>query len=283
MSSTLQDIAVFLDASPAGTAVGRHAARLAARHRARLVGVYGVSRGERRGSAGSNARGTEAIREVIERQRKEEERMALEAGRRMDELALEYGIDVELRVVWSGGPDHDAALRALHCDLVVAAGIGPDDAPTLWSPERLWLATGIPLLLVPHDWNDAPIGDNVLIAWNRSRQARRAVADALPLIEMARHITVLVVDGDRDPLHFGDAPGTNLVEYLSRREAQAELVEVTSHGKPVADLVLEHCTKHGVDLLVIGAYSRSRTVERLFGGTTRSLLAETRVPLLMSN
>src|SRR3546814_13286866 len=75
-----------------------------------------------------------------------------------DLLAQEYGINAELRVVWSDGPDHDAALRALHCDLVVAAGSGPEHAPTLWSPARLWLATGIPLLLIPQEWNAASIG-----------------------------------------------------------------------------------------------------------------------------
>src|SRR3546814_9229901 len=145
MSSTLRDIAVFRDASPAGIAIGRHAAKLAARHHAHLVGVYGGSRWEDRHAAESYARGPDAIREVIERRRKQEESKALEAGRCVSELAQEYGINAELRVVWSDGPDHDAALRALHCDLVVAAGSGPEHAPTLWSPARLWLATGIPL------------------------------------------------------------------------------------------------------------------------------------------
>src|SRR3546814_18665241 len=92
-----------------------------------------------------------------------------------DLLAQEYGINAELRVVWSDGPDHDAALRALHCDLVVAAGSGPEHSPTLWSPERLWLAKGIPLLLIPTAWNEAYIGNKVVISWNRSRQARRRI------------------------------------------------------------------------------------------------------------
>src|SRR3546814_11931662 len=100
MSSTLRDIAVFRDASPAGIAIGRHAAKLAARHHAHLVGVYGVSRWEDRHAAESYARGPDAIREVIERRRKQEESKALEAGRCVSELAQEYGINAELRVVW---------------------------------------------------------------------------------------------------------------------------------------------------------------------------------------
>ena len=282
MRSTLRDIAVFLDASPAGAAIGRHAARLAARHHAHLVGVYGVSREEHRHAAESYARGSDAIREVMARRRKEDERKALEAGRCVGGLAREYGISSELRVVLSDGPDHGAALRSLHCDLIVAAHPGQDGAPTLWSAEQLWLATGIPLLLVPQDWSGESIGEKVLIAWNRSRQARRAVADALPFIQNASHTTVLVVDGARDPVHFGDAPGANLVGHLSRHGAQVELAAVDSQGAPVAEVILDQCVQQGADLLVIGAYSRSRATELLFGGTTRSLLTGTPLPLLVS-
>lgn len=280
--SALRDIAVLLDATPAGVAIGRHAARLAARHQAHLIGMYGVTRDDRTQAAGSYARGTAAVKGVFERRRREEERKAAVAGRYVSELAQEYGVSSELRLVWNNGPDQDAALRALHCDLVVAARPDPKGEPSVWSPEQLWLDTGIPLLLVPHDWEREVIGQHVLVAWNRSRQARRAVADAQPFFQVAERTTVLVIDSESDPLRFGEAPGANLLEHLSRRDAQAELAEVDSQGAPIADVILDQCAQRGVDLLVIGAYSRSRTTERLFGGTTRSLLNETPLPLLVS-
>src|SRR3546814_12354983 len=72
---------------------------------------------------------------------------------------------------------------------------------------------------------------------------------------MASHITVLVVDGGRDPLHFGDAPGANLVQHLTRHGAQVELVEVESHGAPVAEVILGQCEQQGADLLEYGRAS----------------------------
>src|SRR3546814_7155041 len=77
-------------------------------------------------------------------------------------------------------------LRALHCDLIVAAHPKPADLPSGWSAERLLLATGIPVLMIPAGWGGETIGENVMIAWNRSREARRAVNDAIPFINSAR-------------------------------------------------------------------------------------------------
>ncbi len=282
MPSALRDIAAFLDATPAGKAVGKHAAKLAARHHAHLVGVYGVPRDEYSYSVATTARGTAAIRDVLQYKQNKIEQAALEAGRHLAELAEQYKISSELRVVWSAGLDRDAALRALHCDLLVAAQANSAAGQSAWSPEHLWLATGIPLVLLPQDWDGSAIGDNIVIAWNRSRQARRAVADAMPMLRNAKRVHVLIVDGERDPLRFGEMPGANLIRYLARRGVQAELVAIESRGAAIAEAILEYCTDNQADLLIIGAYSRSRASERIFGGTTRTLLTRTRLPTLVS-
>src|SRR3546814_20842842 len=69
----------------------------------------------------------------------------------------------------------------------------PMDLPSSWSAERLLLVTGIPVLLIPDGWTGATIGDDPLIAWNRRREARRAVNDALPFIKMAAKVTILKI------------------------------------------------------------------------------------------
>lgn len=282
MLSYWRDIAVFLDASAAGESIGRHAARLAQRHKAHLVGVYGVSRDDAGHDAESYARGTQAIQEVIDRRRAADEQKILAAGRYLGDLSREYVISSEFRVVWSDGPKDDAPLRALHCDLIVSAQPQPAGLPANWSAERLLLTTGIPVLLIPDGWAGEAVGDTVLIAWNRSREARRAVGDALPFLGAAQRVTVLVVDSDRNPEHFGESPGVNLAEHLSRHDAKVDLASISSKGAPIAEVILGQANERGADLLVIGAYSHPRTSELLFGGVTRSLLSGTRMPMLIS-
>ncbi|GAA5236660.1 universal stress protein [Verticiella sediminum] len=282
MPSQWRDVAVFLDGSPAGAAIGRHAARLAQRHKAHLVGVYGVSRDDEGHDAERYARGTQAIKDVMDRRRAADEQKILAAGRFLGELSREYGIGSEFRVVWSDGPKDDTPLRALHCDLIVSAQPQPAGLPPHWSAERLLLITGIPVLLIPEGWTGEALGENVLIAWNRSREARRAVGDALPFIGAAGRVTVLVIDGDRNPEHFGESPGANLVDHLSRHDAKVELASISSHGAPIAEVILGQAKERGADLLVIGAYSHPRTSELLFGGVTRSLLSGANVPMLIS-
>lgn len=279
--SNLRDVAVFLDASKRGEAAGRHAAALAKRHGAHLVGVFGVSRERALHHASGYVRGG-AIRHLIHQQRLQDEKHALIAGRWFGELVDEFGVSSEFRVVWHDGPLGDSVLRALHCDLIVATHPKPAHLPASWSAEELLLTTGIPTLLLPEDWPGGEIGAHVMIAWNRSREARRAVADAMAFIAGAGHVTILVVDADRDPDHFGDNPGENILQHVSRHNANVELACVSSEGASIASVILEQARHRQVDLTVIGAYSRPRSTEVMFGGVTRSLLTLTRSPLLIS-
>lgn len=283
MLAEWRDIAVFLDASPVGERIGRHAALLARKHKAHLVGLYGIERPRGRGAFEGYARGQDAIRQVLEARRTAEEQKVLAAGRNFAELTNEIDITSEFRVVWNDNRDDEAVLRALQCDLLVAAHPKPDDLPSNWTAEQLLLATATPVLLVPNAWDATKaIGDVVLIAWNRSREARRAISDAMPFLAAASKVIILTVDADRDPERFGEDPGTNLLQHLKRHDAKVELAHVTSNGTPIAETILAQTTKHNADLLVIGAYSHPRSRERLFGGVTRSLLAATKVPMLMS-
>jgi nucleotide-binding universal stress UspA family protein len=281
MISVWKDIAVFLDATAEGAKVGRHAAALASRHNAHLVGIYGVSHSATH-PAESYARGSQAISDVISRTRLADEAKALTAARHFGSLAEEFGLSSEFRLVWQGGSGDEGALRALHCDLLVAAQPKPADLPDTWSAERLLLTTGTPVLLVPTTSSGDTIGTRVLIAWNRSREARRALNDALPFITTAEAVTVLTVDGDRHPELFGSEAGVHVVEHLARHGARASVSNVASDGASTANTILSQAVAVGADLLVIGAYSHPRTSELLFGGVTRSLLADTRLPMLIS-
>src|SRR3546814_1212582 len=121
------------------------------------------------------------------------------AARQFGELAREYGIGSEFRIVWRDDLRDEGMLRALHCDLIVAAHPKPADLPSGWSAERLLLATGIPVLLIPAGWGGETTGENVLIAWNRRREAPRAVNDATPFFNSAHNVTLLTIDKTPNP------------------------------------------------------------------------------------
>lgn len=282
MLSAWRDIAVFLDASPEGDNIGRQAAALARVHKAHLVAVYGVAQDANQHRQDDFVRGSQAIRDVIARRRRQDEHKALAAGRRVAELSREYGIGSEFRVVWRDTADDNATLRTLHCDLIIAAHPKLHDLPKGWSAERLLLASGIPVLLVPHAWNGPTIGASVMIAWNGSREARRAINDAMPFISLATKVTVLTVDDHRGADHLGEDHGASLLRHLAKHEGHVEIRQVSSHGAPIAEVILAQATERDADLLIVGAYSRPRTTEILFGSITRALLAHTSIPLLIS-
>ena len=280
MISIWKDIAVFLDDSSKGETIGRHAAALARRHKSHLVGVYSLSHSAVQ-PAESFARGAEAIRSVSARRHAADEAQAVIAAQNFAALSKEFGISSEFRIVWRDEAD-DGALRALHCDLIIAAHPQPGELPQSWSAEGLLLATGTPVLLIPESWSGDTIGETVLIGWNRSREARRAVNDAMPFITAAKKIVIVTVDSDRDASHFGSSPGIHLVEHLARHDAHAVIEEVSSDGLSIAGAILAQAIHQAADLLVIGAYSHPRTKEILFGGVTRSLIADTHLPMLIS-
>lgn len=281
MLSHWRDIAVFLDASARGEKVGRDAALLAQQQNAHLIGVYGIKRPAISHQADGYVRGG-AIRELIAEQRRSAEQQALTAGRWFGEFLDEYKISSEFRVVWNDGQFGDLALRSLHCDLIVATHPQPEHLPSSWSAEQLLRVTGIPVLLIPTAWQGDRIGRHVIIAWNRSREARRAVNDAMPFLGSADEVTILVVDGDHDRDRFGEDPGRNLLQHLSRHEAKVQLSQIRSEGASIAEAISAEAVRRGADLLVIGAYSRPRATEALFGGVTRSLLSGARIPMFIS-
>jgi nucleotide-binding universal stress UspA family protein len=218
----------------------------------------------------------------VERRRNEEEQKVIAAGRWFANLSGQFAISSELRIVWRDGLDTDAVLRTLHSDVIIAAHPKPDDLPTGWLGERLLLATGTPVLLIPQSWTGETLGTNVLIAWNRSREARRAVNDAMPFISTAEKRTILTVDAAKNMNDPDQEAGTNLLQHLNRYNVEADIAKVASDGSPVADVIVREVAERRVDLLVFGAYSRPRTTELLFGSTTRSLLATGSVPMLIS-
>jgi nucleotide-binding universal stress UspA family protein len=278
-----QNIAVFLDDTPEGETVGAHAVELARRYGAHVIGIDGLSRIPLGHPSDDFARGSEAIGSVINRHRAAEAQRVGAVGRCFTERALKQGVSPEFRVIRRDrGDDDDAVLNSLHCDLVVIGHPDPHGLPEGWSPDRLLMASGVPLLIIPDGWRSESIGTKILVCWNASREARRATADAMPFLSAARSVTVLVVDPAHRAHQHGAEPGADIALYLARHGAQVDVECATSAGASVADVILSRAAALGVDLIILGAYSHPRWAEVVFGGVTRTMLARMPIPVLVS-
>lgn len=135
-----------------------------------------------------------------------------------------------------------------------------------------------PLILVPDHAGPSTM-QRMLIAWNGSAVAARAIRSALPFLSCARSITILA--GDREGRGRRDDADMLLRAWLSRHALLAEWVELDRHTS-AASAILEGAEAHRADVIVMGAWGRSRMREMALGGTTRDLLAHGRVPLFMA-
>ena len=281
MQSNWKSIAVFIDDTPQGEKLGDHAADLAQRCGAHLIGIHAISGHPGETAASSFARGKLAIDAVIHDQRVAEEQTAFAVARRFAAVTRGRDISTEFRVIWSGHTD-DAVPNALHSDLVVLGHPNPPGLSGNWSAERLLIATGVPVLIIPDGWSGTTIGTKALVAWNGSREARRAIFDGMPLLSQAKSVVVLVVDAANTPDKYGENPGADISLVLSRHDVRVELQQATSDGLSVAECILSRAVEQGVDLILIGAYSHVRAAELVVGGVTRAILANAPVPLLLS-
>ena len=284
MSIDLKTITVFLDATASGQKRAVHAAALAQRWGAHLVGVHVTFAGVTLPPSMSYACGSEATKRVIAYEQQLDasaEAAAAIVRAQFEAICARRNIPCEFRSIGRGWSAEDAVVNSLHSDLVVVGHPEPNGLPDDMSPERILLASGVPLLVVPNAWEGETIGSRILVGWNATREARRAVSDSLNFLVAAKSVTVLVIDPARRHRH-GAEPGADIAAHLARHGAHVDVEQLNSPGIPVAQVILRHALKRASDLLVIGAYSHARMKEILLGGVTRTLLAQMPVPVLIS-
>ncbi|MBU2146994.1 MAG: universal stress protein [Alphaproteobacteria bacterium] len=274
-----KDIVVFVDSEPTSMHRLRIAADLAQRYAAHLIGVYVVP--ANRHVHDGFARG-EAIRAVGERRRQEEEQSVLEVGRQFADIARRDDIQVEFRVILNSEADQNVIFNSLYADLVIVGQTEPHGLPHFWLPDHLLLASGVPVLVVPNGWTSDTIGDRVVIAWNASKEARRATTDALPLLSIAHSVKIVIVDAAGNADRYGQEPGANIARHLARHGAKVEVEVLNSNGIPLAQVILDAAASGNSDLIVMGAHSHSRSRQLLFGSVTRAVLKDTSIPVMIS-
>ncbi len=149
--------------------------------------------------------------------------------------------------------------------------------------EDVLMTAGRPVLAVPYAGSFGAAFRTVLVAWNGSREAARAMNDALPLLVRAESVTVLSVQGRRE-VEREDVPGADAAEHLARHGVPASAARVSREGGTSdADAILNYAADIGADLLVAGCYGHSRARELVLGGVSRGLLEAMTLPVLMSH
>jgi nucleotide-binding universal stress UspA family protein len=278
-TAELGEIVVFIDNHSEAASILEFAGLLAGENGASLISVF-IQPAPPLTTAESFARGR-GIREVIEKQESQLESIEDRHRALFEDIVRRYGIPrSEWRSLshWS----NEVAVHAYYADLVVVAR--PEHAGQMPDPaglaESLVLSSGRPIILFPPNAKASRVR-RILIAWSGTREATRAVADALPLLARAEAVQVLIVDHERRARH-GQEPGADIALHLAHHGAQVEVQRVSSGGQEVGHLLLSQAAGFHADLLVMGAYGQSQLREWVFGGVTRTVLYEAGLPVLMS-
>lgn len=272
----IRDILVLIDGGERNTATLTLACGLAARHEARVIGLRcsdPLSPVMMYADPSAGLMVADLLEEL--RVKARAEAGVLEAAFR-ERLRIE-NVPGEWRFIEAAAWNH-APAQARLADLVVAEQPHGDDRLV----EELLFRSGRPVLVVPRVGEYAPPGRHILIGWNASREATRAVHDAMPLLRKAESVTILAA-GAGDKASPDTVPGADIVQHLARHGVVVSLARVSDANADPANLLLNAAADRGADLIVIGGYGHSRLREMVLGGVTRSLLHEMTVPVLFSH
>src|ERR1700723_207700 len=165
-------------------------------------------------------------------------------------------------------------------DMIVLARPGDEwQSPSMITLESALFESGRPVLIAPPA-SPRSLGTNVLVAWNNSTEQARTMADAMPLLRLAERITICTVEGAT----VAGPSGEQMARSLKLNGIAADTVTMKPVGKRSAgETILAKADELGCDLIVKGAYTQSRLRQMIFGGTTRHILANAKLPVLMAH
>jgi nucleotide-binding universal stress UspA family protein len=153
---------------------------------------------------------------------------------------------------------------------------------------------GKPIIIIPANYKVRPFKEQGAVAWDASRSASRALTDAMQILETKKKLDILTVKPDGEEARHGDMPERDIVIHLKRHgvDAKRVVLEAEAHGigvvleaeaHGIGQAILAYCAKSDPDVLVMGAFGRSKFGAVLFGSVTLHILENMNVPLLMSH
>ena len=179
----------------------------------------------------------------------------------------------------------DLIAQGRSADLIVLRQV--DGQATGWIEtdfaERVVMAAGRPVLMLPRTGNAAISFGEAIVGWNGSREAARAAFDAIPLLKASTATRIVSVDPEADPGLRGMIAGADLAEALARHGIKVTATPYNTGGLEAGRSLLQHANDVGASMIVMGAYGHSRLREVILGGATREVLGLMDRPILMSH
>ena len=282
----LEDLLVHLDDSTQSVRRLDYVLGLAERHGAHVTGLYTLDLAEERAELAR----VYLAEPIAHFEHSADKRKA--ALTRASETEAHFRDNLQRRNIageWRFGEGLPAEIAVLHARYADLAVVGQVDPERHYSenagrvPEVVLLGSGRPVLVVPYVGDFRTYGEHVVVAWNPTREAARAIADALPILERARKVTVLSVNPERITDPEPGIPTFDIAHHLARHGVSVESATAITDGVTTADTLLNYVSDCGADLLAMGGYGHSRAREALFGGVTRTILSQMTVPVLMAH
>ena len=275
----IKDIVVNLSVGEASTFAGDYAVSVASALDAHVTGIAFVY------DAIVPVAATGYIPpEVIEAQQRDSDTAAKAALNRFAAAASRAGVSAEpVKVAASfAGAGEQFGLIARRFDLVVVGQSEPEkDTVEELIAESALFESGRPVIVVPYI-QKAPLKlDRVMVCWDGSRAATRAIADAMPLLERAGQVEVVIAGNERGKRD--EIPGADMGQHLARHGLKVDVKRITGGNIDVADALLSHAADANIDFVVMGGYGHSRLREFVLGGVTRSILRAMTAPTLLSH
>jgi len=275
----IKDIVVNLSFREGGSRAADYAVSVASALEAHITGIVFVY------DATVPASGMGYIpTEKIDAEQADQEAAAKAAIDRFAEATSRAGVSAEpLRLSANAGAGDQFGRIARRFDLAIVGQAEPGTSPIEEViAESALFGSGRPVIMVPYIQKGPIKLDNVMVCWDGSRPATRAIADAMPLLEKAGCVEVVVVANERGKQD--EIAGVDMGQHLARHGLKVEVKRIITGGDiDVADALLSHAADSGVDFIVMGGYGHSRMREFVLGGVTHSILRSMTVPVLMSH
>ena len=220
----------------------------------------------------------------MDTQRNENRAAAQASIDRFEALAKREGLSAEHRIIEAslGGAASLFGRIARRFDLAVVGQMDPERMmPDDLLIESALFESGRPVVVVPYIQKAGLKLDRVMVCWDSSRNAARAIADALPFLKRGKMIEIVMVasgGGKTDEL-----PGVDLGEHLARHDLKVDVKRLVATDVDVANVILSHAADCGADFIVMGGYGHSRLREFVLGGATRGILESMTAPVLMAH
>lgn len=274
-----KDLVVFVEEEPGRNNRLTFAVAIAQRWKAHLIATFVAHRLELHPSRGFAV--GDGLKSMLQDHEQRNKKAEAQTRQFFEKLVKERDITSE----WRFSENEMGEALMLHARHASLAIIGPParlsgPTTTLSLSEDIIFASGRPSLLLPVDWPTDRVARRIVVGWNGSREATRAIAAAMPLLVNAETVHLVVIPETKVRSLLGADPGMDISRHLARHGVPVVLEQCA--GSDAGAVLLERTRSLNADILVMGAYGRSKTSEFIFGGSTRTVLSAADFPILLS-